>query len=264
MAGSAQVGGDNEEVHLSEHAATRLYIPRPLTAGAAVALDTAQSHRLRNVLRLDAGAAVAAFNERDGEWLCRLTPQGRRGATLLPEQRLQAAEAEPDLWLLFAPIRRARLDWLVEKATELGVARLLPVQTRRTIVERVNLERLRANAVEAAEQTERLSVPDLADPQPLDKLMARWPASRRLLLCDESGASPPIAETLGNAVPGAWAVMVGPEGGFAETELDALKKLPFVSPVGLGPRVLRADTAALAALAVLQALAGDWRTPRRR
>ena len=132
------------------------------------------------------------------------------------------------------------------------------------MVERVNTERLRANAVEAAEQSERLSVPDIAEPAPLPQLLARWPASRRLLLCDESGTAPPIAAALHDATPGAWGVLIGPEGGFTETELDALRKLPFVLPVGLGPRVLRADTAALAALAVLQALAGDWREARRR
>jgi 16S rRNA (uracil1498-N3)-methyltransferase len=152
---------------------------------------------------------------------------------------------------------------LVEKATELGVARLCPVVTRRTVAERINLERLRAHAVEAAEQTERLSVPALAEPKPLDRVTAGWPAGRRLLLCDESGSAPPIAAVLRESRAEAWAVLVGPEGGFGETELDALRKLSFVSPVGLGPRVLRADTAAVAALAVFQALTGDWRMPRR-
>jgi 16S rRNA (uracil1498-N3)-methyltransferase len=147
----------------------------------------------------------------------------------------------------------------VEKATELGASALLPVFTERTIVDRVNLDRLAANAVEAAEQTQRLTVPEIRPPQKLDRLIADWPAGRRLILCDESGASPDIASVLGAAQPGIWALLTGPEGGFTETELDALKKLPFVCPVGLGPRVLRADTAALAALAVFQAVLGDWR-----
>jgi len=142
------------------------------------------------------------------------------------------------------------------------VSALLPVMTRNTMVARVNLDRLRANAVEAAEQSERLSVPEIRPPQTLDRLIAAWPAGRRLMLCDESGASPPIAQALVGAMPGAWAVLVGPEGGFAETELDALRKLPFVCAVGLGPRLLRSDTAALAGLAVLQALLGEGAVAR--
>ena len=243
---------------------TRLYVTTDLAGGLSIGLEPSQAHYLRTVLRLEKGAVVALFNGRDGEWLGRIDAVGKGWCSVSLFEQSRPQDSVPDLWLVFAPIKRARLDFLIEKATELGVAALLPVQTRRTIVERVNLERWRANAIEAAEQTERLSVPDLAEPEPLDRLMARWPARRRLLLCDESGASPPIAEILGGAAPGAWAVLVGPEGGFAETELDALRKLPFVSAVGLGPRVLRADTAALAALAVLQALAGDWRAPRRR
>ena len=212
---------------------------------------------------------MALFNGRDGEWLGRIDIHGKNrcAVTLVEQHRPQAPE--PDLWLVFAPIKRGRIDFLVEKATELGVSELYPVHTSRSVVERVNLDRLRVHAIEAAEQTERLSVPSIAAPQPLDRLVAQWPAPRRLLLCDESGASPPIADALRGAAaldntPACpWAVLVGPEGGFAETELDALRKLPFVCAVGLGPRVLRADTAALAALAVLQALSGDWRAPRR-
>jgi 16S rRNA (uracil1498-N3)-methyltransferase len=250
---------------LSEGAPTRLYIPEPLTSGAAVVLDAAQSHRLRNVLRLGSGAAVAAFNERDGEWLCRLAEEGRKGAALVPKHQSRTPEAEPDLWLLFAPIKRARLDWLVEKATELGAAALVPVWTARTQSERLNGERLRALAIAAAEQSERLSVPEIRTPEPLDKLLAGWPAQRRLIVCDETGAGIPIGaalETLSDTAPAA--LLVGPEGGFTETELDALGKLPIVSRVGLGPRVLRAETAAIAALAVFQAIAGDWRRTRPR
>jgi 16S rRNA (uracil1498-N3)-methyltransferase len=248
---------------MSEDAKARVYVPDDLRVGVSLTLAEPQAHYLKNVLRLEPGAIVALFNGRDGEWAARVEGFAKRTGRLTMVKQRRPQEPDPDLWLLFAPLKRARVDFLVEKATELGVSRLFPVMTRRTVAERVNLERLRAHAVEAAEQTERLSVPILAEPAQLDQVIARWPAGRRLLLCDESGSALPIAAALQEFRADAWAVLVGPEGGFAETELDALRKLAFVSPVGLGPRVLRADTAALAALAVLQALAGDWRTPRR-
>jgi 16S rRNA (uracil1498-N3)-methyltransferase len=220
---------------------------------------------LRHVLRLVPGAAVAAFNENAGEWLCRLGDAGHGRATLAVEHLLRPPEPQPDLWLLFAPLKRARLDWLVEKAGELGAAALLPVWTARTQPERLNRGRLAAIAIAAAEQSERLSVPEIREPQLLDRLLAGWPPDRWLIVCDESGGGVPIAEALQRLQAGApAALLVGPEGGFTETELDALGKLPIVSRVGLGPRVLRAETAALAALAVFQAIAGDWRRNRSR
>ena len=248
-----------------ERRITRLYVAAGLSSGAAIELDRAQAHYLRSVLRLGAGAAVAVFNGTDGEWLCRVSEIGK-GASLAVESQLRDAEpaAETDLWLLFAPIKRARLDWLVEKATELGVAALLPVWTARTQAERVNLDRLQTHAVEAAEQSERLSVPELRAPQRLDRLLASWPGGRRLILCDESGAGEPISDVAARLPPGPVALLVGPEGGFDETELDAFGKLSFVTRVGLGPRVLRAETATLAAVAVFQAIAGDWRRVRTR
>ena len=173
-------------------------------------------------------------------------------------------EPEADLWLLFAPIKRARLEWLVEKATELGASALMPVWTRHTQVERLNLDRLQAHAVAAAEQSERLSVPELRAPEALDAVLGKWPSERRLIVCDETGGGEPIADALARLDLTACALLTGPEGGFAENELDYLNSLPFVSRVGLGPRVLRADTAAIAALSVVQAIAGDWRRPRSR
>ena len=236
----------------------RLFVGVTLSSGETIELPPEQAHYLKSVLRLKAGDVIALFDGKDGEFLARIDGFGRHSCTVAVDQRMRAQTEEPDLWLVFAPIKRARIDYLVEKATELGVSALYPVMTRYTMVERVNLARLRANAIEAAEQSERLSVPEIHGPQPLDQLIATWVASRQIMLCDETRTAPPVAEALKKtAHSGPWAVLVGPEGGFAETELDALRKLPFVCPVSLGPRVLRADTAALAGLAVLQALRGE-------
>jgi 16S rRNA (uracil1498-N3)-methyltransferase len=249
---------------MSERPATRVYLTEPLAAGATLELAAGQAHHLRAVLRLGPGAPVAAFNAQDGEWLCRIGETSRNRTSLIVESRLRVAATESDLWLVFAPLKRARLDWLVEKATELGVSALLPVWTRHTLSERLNLDRLRAHAAAAAEQSERLSVPELIAPQPLTAALAEWPGGRRLIVCDETGAGEPIAVAAARLGPGPAAILTGPEGGFAETELDYLDKLSFVSRAGLGPRVLRADTAALAALSAFQAIAGDWRCTRPR
>src|SRR4051794_12184244 len=225
----------------SERPAARLYIAEPLAAGALVPLPDEAVHRLRNVLRLAAGATVAAFNERDGEFLCRIETLRRSYGTLQAIEQRRAPEPGPDVWLVFAPIKRARLDWLVEKATELGAAALVPVVTARTQPERINRERLRIITVAAAEQSERLSLPEIRPEVPLARLLAEWPAGRRPFPCDESGTGPPIAAALAGfdgtapgTVPGMapgmvpGAVFIGPEGGFAETELDALGKLSIV------------------------------------
>ncbi len=250
---------------MSQRPATRLYIPAHLVSGGVVEIDTAQVHRLRNVLRLGQGAFVAAFNAEQGEWLCEIAELARQRGRLTLRERLRAPAEEPGPWLLFAPIKRAPLDWLIEKATELGVAALAPVWTSRTQAERLNRERLLAGAIAAAEQCERLSVPDIHAPRSLAETLAAWPGERRLLVCDETGGGAPIAAALADFAPGTpAALLIGPEGGFAETELDALGKLTIVSRIGLGPRVLRAETAAIAALAAFQAVCGDWRGTRRR
>jgi len=241
---------------------TRLYSDRVLSAGAMLQLDQAQTHYLRNVLRLGAGARIALFNGGDGEWWGEIERLGKDGGRVRVTERRRPPRPEPDLWLAFAPLKRARIDYLVEKASELGVSRLVPTLTERTQVERLNLDRLRAHARAAAEQSERLTVPIVLEPVPLSGLLAQWPRGRRLLACVETGAAPAIADRLAGAEPGLWAVLVGPEGGFSDKELDGLVKLPFVCAVSLGPRVLRADTAAMAALSVLQACLGDWRAGR--
>ncbi len=243
---------------------TRLFVEEDLAENATVGLDHGRAHFLRSVLRLARGARLALFNGRDGEWLARLDGLGKGWASLVVERRLRAQAGTPDLWLVFAPIKRARIDFLAEKATELGVDLLQPVMTRHTAVTRVNVERLAANAREAAEQCCRLSVPEVRPVQDLFALLSQWPAERRLLLCAEAGVVRPLAEVLAESAaagsaPPPFAVLTGPEGGFARDELDALAKLPFVTPIGLGPRLLRADTAALAALACWQAVLGDGR-----
>jgi 16S rRNA (uracil1498-N3)-methyltransferase len=237
----------------------RLYVEAALGEGARVVPDDGQAHYLLHVMRAKVGDRVGLFNGRDGEWLARIAEVAKRDCTLECE-RCTAPQAEvPDLWLVFAPIKKTPADYLTQKATELGVRALQPVLTRRTIVSRVNLDRMRANAVEAAEQSGRLSVPEVRDLQSFDKLLAAWPAVRRILFCDEAGEAPPIADALRAGPAGPWAIFTGPEGGFDPAERAALRALPFVTPVTLGRRILRADTAALSALSVWQAAKGDWR-----
>lgn len=244
-------------------ATVRLHVEHDLAAGLVIGLQPAQAHYLSHVLRLGRGDSLSLFNGRDGEWQGVIEATGRGWCSVAVGARQREQAAEPDLWLAFAPVKRARIDFIAAKATELGVARLVPVFTRHTAVERVNVERLRANAIEAAEQCGRLTVPDVGDPSTLEELVTGWDGARRMLVCDETGAAPPIFEALSairapDGASGGWAVMTGPEGGFAPAELDLLRKSPFVTTVALGPRILRADTAAIAALACWQALLGDW------
>jgi len=237
-------------------ASVRLFIDAPLAAGAEVAATEAQAHYLLNVMRVGAGKTVALFNGRDGEWHAAVTVPAKRRVNFTLLQQTRAQTQEPDLWLAFAPVKRA--EFLVEKASELGVSALLPVFTRHTDVNRVNVTRLRANAVEAAEQCERLSVPTVHEPVSFDAFISAWPHDRRLYFLDETGAGAPIAAVLRDATPAPAGFLTGPEGGFAQSELDALRQLPFATALGLGPRILRAETAALAAVTCWQALLGDW------
>ncbi|MDX2222748.1 MAG: 16S rRNA (uracil(1498)-N(3))-methyltransferase [Rhodospirillaceae bacterium] len=243
--------------------ACRLFVDAPLDAGARIAGAETQSHYLRHVLRLRGGESVALFNGRDGEWRAAVVVLAKHGVAFEVAERLRAQVETPGPWLAFAPIKKARIDLVAEKAAELGVGLLWPVLTRRTAAERVNLARLRANAVEAAEQCGRLSVPEVREATPLAALIDAWPRDRRLFVLDETGAGAPIARALRDVAPPTGAFqcgfLCGPEGGFDKSELDALKELPFVTAVGLGPRILRAETAALAALVCFQAIGGDWR-----
>lgn len=236
----------------------RLFVTAPLGSDAAVAVSDEQANYLFNVMRLKPGDAVALFNGIDGEWRATVEVAQRRTGMLRCTVALRPQAGSPDIDLLFAPLKKARTDFVAEKATEMGVRRLLPVFTRYTNAERVNAARLRAHAIEAAEQCGILTVPEVAEPRPLGAVLDGWDAGRRLMFCDESLAAAPAAAVLAEAPRGPWAVLVGPEGGFAPEEQARLRALPFAYPVTLGPRILRADTAVVAALALWQASLGDW------
>jgi 16S rRNA (uracil1498-N3)-methyltransferase len=238
----------------------RLYTENDLAEGLSLTLSSAQAHYLSNVLRLKEGAPVILFNGRDGEWQSKIVSLRRNQAAVTLEHLIRPQETDPDLWLLFAPVKRARIDFIAAKATELGVSAIAPVFTDNTAVSRVNEERLYANAIEAAEQCGRLSVPVVQPVATLIERIESWPASRHIILCDETGGGTPVVEALSGLprnLP--WAILCGPEGGFSSQELDLLAKNPTITRVGLGPRILRADTAVLAALACWQAVLGDWR-----
>ena len=239
---------------MTDRIETRLFVADSLVSGATIKLSASQLHHLRHVLRLAPGALLSLFNGRDGAWLARLVALGKTAGQVELLRQLEPQRPEPDLWLLFSPLKRHRLDFLVEKVTELGIARLLPVLTERSVVRRVNEASLREAAREAAEQCERLSVPEVAALQSLGQALDGWPPARRLYICAESGRAQPLTEAL-RAGPAAF--VTGPEGGFSQRELDAVLSLPFVTPVGLGPRILRAETAAMAAVASWQTLCGD-------
>lgn len=247
--------------------AQRLFLEADLASGTRVRLDATQANYLQNVLRLKPGHSVHVFNGRDGEWRARLEETGRRAADLVVEDKIRDQDSGPDIDYLFAPLKRARLDYMVQKAVEMGVARLCPILTRHTIAERVNLDRMRANAIEAAEQCGILRLPSIVEPEKLERVVAAWPSDRALVFCDEDACQKnPIAalragleDRLAGEVEGRrrkLALLIGPEGGFSGAERDLLMALPQVIRVSLGPRILRADTAAVAALALVGAVVG--------
>jgi 16S rRNA (uracil1498-N3)-methyltransferase len=234
----------------------RLFVRTPLVEGAAVELDTGQVNYLGNVMRLGQNAELLVFDGHSGEWLARIAEAGKKRMTLIVERRTREPETIPDVWLAFAPVKRAQTDWLVEKATELGAAQLLPVMTQRTVAERVRLDRLQAITIEAAEQCGRTRLPPIGEPQGLKDLLGQRDPARRLYFADESGGEAAV-----NAFKeGPALILVGPEGGFTDDERQLIRGADNSLAISLGPRILRAETAALAALAAYMALAGDWRS----
>jgi 16S rRNA (uracil1498-N3)-methyltransferase len=236
----------------------RLFVPNDLSAGAGVVPSVDQSRYLTSVMRLSVGAELLLFNGRDGEWRATIVEATKRGCLLKAVEQSRPMALGPDLELIIAMVKRGRVETIVEKAAELGARRVRLTITRRTNVDFVKLGRLDAIAMEAAEQTGRLDVPEVADPEKLDKILDGWDPARRLVFCDEGGEARPAIEALAGT-GGPAAILIGPEGGFAPEERERLRGLTFVTPVSLGPRILRADTAAISAMTLWQAAAGDWR-----
>ncbi len=236
----------------------RLYVDQPLGAGQTVSLSRDHAQYLFAVMRLEAGAQIAVFNGRDGEWRGEIVEGSKRGGVLVCQDQTAPLQMPPDLWLFFAPIKKARTDFIVEKAAELGAARICPVQTAFTNSERIRQDRLQAHAIEAAEQCGGTYVPEVTELRRLAEVLDSWPEDRHLIFADESLVGAKDALSKAPAVD-KWAILVGPEGGFSDGERTRLRSLPFVTPISLGPRILRADTAAAAALTLWQSERGDWR-----
>jgi 16S rRNA (uracil1498-N3)-methyltransferase len=234
----------------------RLFVEQPLAEGAMVQVAGGQAHYLLSVLRTKAGDPVKLFDGHSGEWLALAENVGKRDLMLAVQARLREAEAVPDLWLCAAPIKKGRIDWVAEKACELGVARLVPVITRRTVIDRINTDRLRNHMIEAAEQCGRTAIPEITDPVKLAALLRDWSAGRTLYFADETGGAPAFEAM--RARPGGAAILIGPEGGFDPEERDTIRAVPSAVGISLGPRILRAETAAAAAVTLWMAAAGDW------
>jgi len=245
-------------VGLMKTAKIRLYVEHPLGQGQSVPLTRDQAHYLFGVMRLGLGGAVALFNGRDGEWQAEVVEAAKRAGRLKCRVQSAVQKMPPDLWLMFAPIKKARTDFIVEKAAEMGAAKICPVQSEFTNSERIRQDRLQAHAVEAAEQCGGVFVPEVKGLQKLDRVLDDWPEGRQLMFCDEAlaGGSSALSDSLAGEP---WAILIGPEGGFSEAERARLSGLAFAHPVALGPRILRADTAAVAALTLWQTQLGDWR-----
>ena len=236
----------------------RLFVAADLAAGVALGLEHGQSHYLTSVMRRAVGDEVLVFNGRDGEWRAAIEVAGKRGVVLRPLALERPQSLGPDVELVIALVKRSRVETIVEKAAELGARRVRLVLTERTNAERTRVDRLSVIAAEAAEQTGRLDVPEILEPVKLGKLIDGWEAPRRQLFCDEAGEAQPVLTALAGAPAGPWAILIGPEGGFSPEERGRLRNLPYATPATLGPRILRADTAAISALTLWQAAQGDW------
>jgi 16S rRNA (uracil1498-N3)-methyltransferase len=239
----------------------RLFVEEPLSEGRAIAADKEQSHYLLTVMRLEPGSEILLFNGRDGEWRARVESPAKKKAVLVPIALERQQPKPSDLVFCFAPIKAGRLDWMVEKAVEMGAGAIRPVMTRFTQNQRLNPEKMQSWIIEAAQQCGILSVPELLEARPLDDLLAEWDASRPLVFCDEDSATDNPSEALKGLTGGKLGVLVGPEGGFSDEERASLRARPFVTAIPLGPRILRADTAAVAALTAVQMICGDWNRP---
>ncbi len=236
---------------------TRLYLEVHLSAGAEINLSKSQAHYLVSVLRMADGGTLRVFNGRDGEWRASVSDVSRKSATITIAEQLRPAQKSPDIWLCFAPVRKHRNSFILEKATELGVSALKPVTTARTQFGKMRLDKMHAQIIEAAEQTERLDIPELDDTTTLNQMINSWPENRTLIFADEKGDAAPALEAIQN-ISGPAALLIGPEGGFEDDERTHLRSQSYVLPVSLGPRILRADTAAISLLTLWQAVQGDW------
>ena len=242
---------------MTARAKIRLFVEAPLGAGQGIPLNKEQSNYLFAVMRQQVGDFVLVFNSKDGEWLAEVSNANKRGGALACVEQTGPLRLPPDLWLVFAPIKKARTAFIVEKATELGAARMIPCRTRFTN-ERVNVQRLQAHVLEATEQCGGTFVPTVAEPVKFDDLLDDWPENRQLMFCDESRDALPAAQALAGKTGGKWAIIIGPEGGFAPEETERLRGMAEVTRVTLGPRILRADTAAVAAITMWQSVLGEW------
>ena len=236
----------------------RIFTESSLEKDGFVELAKEQAHYLYNVMRQKEGDKLQVFNGKNGEWVAEINSISKKNCTIFLVEQTREQKNEPDIWLCFAPVKNAPINYLVQKATELGVSRLIPVFTHRTVISRVNIDRLRLIAIEAAEQSRRLTVPQIAEPEKIDALLGNWNEERGLILCDESGGGNKFSEALLSPKHDKHAIIIGPEGGFSESEFEIMKNKPYVIGVSMGPRILRADTAAIAALTSYMNILGDW------